>query len=128
MKNAQRSSTNYWSIIMETEVNSKPSVPMRAEEGQDTEKSCPERQIKVHKTQDIYLAGYCGLLGCEVDVERPLSSANKRSRFVIKAFTDELDILLVVQAYFKGKASCDPKALKYKITDLKNLLYGENTG
>ena len=75
--------------------------------------------MNVHKTRDIYLAAFCGLEGCDLKIEK--SIGDKKVVFEISSKTGDLKKL--IDSYFKGDARCDPKALKFKVTDLKNQLY-----
>lgn len=71
-----------------------------------------------HRTRDIYLAAFCVLKGCTLKIERPIGA--ERVMFVI---TGDEGIEVMMREYFSNKAICDPKALKYKITDIKNQMY-----
>ena len=74
----------------------------------------------VYSTRDIYLAGYCQLSGCKIDIERSMGE----SRAVFKVNSpDEVDLKGTVQGYFDDVAQCSPKALKFAVMDLKNRLF-----
>lgn len=91
-------------------------------EEKKVEKKVDKEEAAVHKTRDIYLAGYCALNGCTLQIMRSVGTGNERVMFVITA-TGAVVLKDLIQKYFKSEAQCDPKALKYKITDLKNQLY-----
>ena len=74
-----------------------------------------------HKTRDIYLAAYCVLNGCNLLIERSVGS----DKVVFKLNADEkkADLKNLIDDYFNNRGQCDPKALKFRITDIKNQLY-----
>ena len=73
-----------------------------------------------HKTRDIYLAAYCVLNGCELKIKKAISGESPAT-FILSFDAEKLKDL--IDAYFGGRAQCDPKDLKFKITDIKNQLY-----
>lgn len=76
-----------------------------------------------HTTRDLYLAGYCRVCGATINVVRQIGAT--KSDFVIEAESDlgGVPLAKVIEEYYQGKATCDPKALKHAITDLRNLTY-----
>lgn len=77
-----------------------------------------------HKTPDIYLAAFLMLNGAALAVSRPVGTVATKVSFEL---TGGRELRLQLEAYYAGKASCDPLALKHKMGDVKDMAFGTKT-
>lgn len=91
------------------------------DENANNESSVEDKKPDVaeHTTRDIYLAAFCMLNECSVELKTTIGETHVI--FVAKA--DIVKLKALVKGYFDGTASCNPKALKFSITDLKNQMF-----